>query len=245
MSRLLAGLLIVAALFAAAACSSGEDAPTGTPLPSGRTPAPTAPKGANSLSKLASTFLGGVDGKYEYLYTGPLGSVTEGTLTIYRLGVSDRQDWTVTSFEAELTTVSILAADNNNYSCTMAPNYNFCQTATVPELESLRVFSSPIYDALAALAVESDKFQFDDLPAETLAGLQSTCYHASSETRIGEGPPLSEDIKACFTDAGALSYFQRTMTPDSAAIESSTFTLELQAAGEALPSDFEPTGRVQ
>ncbi len=243
--RLLAGLLIAAALFATAACSDGEDAPTWTPLPSGRTPAPTAPKDASSLSKLASTFLGGVDGKYEYLYTGPIGVVTEGTLTIYRLGVNDRQDWTASSYGIESTTVTILAADNNNYSCTVAPNYNYCQAAAVPELESLRIISSPIYDALAALVVESDKFQFDDLPAEAFTGLPSTCYQASSETRIGEGPPLSEDIKACFTNEGVLSYFERTMTPDSVAIESSTFTLELQAAGEALPSDFEPTGRVQ
>jgi hypothetical protein len=115
----------------------------------------------------------------------------------------------------------------------------------VPELEGLRIISSPIYDALAAMVTEPDKFEFDDLPDETFAGVPGKCYNASSETRIGEGAPSSERIKACFTEDGAVLYFERAITPDSAAIESSTFTIELQSKSEALSSDFEPTGRVQ
>ncbi len=42
-----------------------------------------------------------------------------------------------------------------------------------------------------------------------------------------------------------MRYFERAITPDSSAIESSAFTIELQAKGEARLSDFEPTGRIQ
>ena len=244
MRLLLTGLLVTVALFAAAACNGGDDARTGTPLPSGRTPAPIAPKDASSLSRLASTFLDGIDGKYEYSYTGPIGLATEGSLTVYRLGLNDRQDWKATVNEIESNTVTILREDGNNYTCTVAANYNFCQKAVVGAVEGLRVFSSPVYDALAALVVEADMFQFEDLPAEDFTGWRSTCYRATSDTRIGEGRPLSEDIKACFTEEGVLSYFERKMTPDSSAIDPSMFRLELQSTGEAQPSDFEPTGKV-
>lgn len=242
--RLLAGLLFAAILSAAVACGGGDDTPKGTPLPSGRTPAPTAPKNASAASKLAAKFLAGVDGKYEYLYTGPIGNVTEGTLTVYRLGVNDRHDWKASPFGIESTTVTILGADTN-YLCTVAEDYNFCRVAGVPELEGLRIISSPIYDALAAMVTERDKFEYDDLPDETFAGVTGKCYNASSETRIGDGAPASEAIKACFADDGAILYFERAITPDSSAIESSAFTIELQAKDEARLSDFESTGRIQ
>jgi hypothetical protein len=243
--RFLAGFLIAGALLAMAACNGDDDAPTGSPLPSGRTPAPTAADDAGSLAELSSAFLAGIDGRYEYLYTGPIGTTTEGILTVYHLGANDRQDWNATSFGFEATTITILRADGSNYTCTTAENYNYCTASAVPEVEALRIFSSPVYDALAALVVDSDQFEFEELPSETFADLPSTCYRATSDTRIGEGAPLSEDIKACFTDAGVLSYFEREMTPDSAALDPTTFTLELQATGEAFLPDFEPTGRVQ
>ena len=244
LTRWLSGVLTGAVFLAAVACNGGDDAPQGSPLPSGRTPAPAAPKGAHAASKLAAKFLAGVDGRYEYRYTGALGSVTEGTLTVYRLGVNDRQDWTQTAFGIESTTGSILDGDKN-YTCAVAQSYSSCLVATVQQVESLRFISAPIYDALAALVTERDKFKFEDLPDEGFAGITGNCYRASSDTRSGAGPPASENIKACFKEDGAVLYFERAMTPDSAALESSTFTIELQSRNDALISDFEPPGRVQ
>ncbi len=241
--RRLSACMLAAALVALAACNS-DDGPSGTPLPSGRTAAPKPPDDAGPASELAAKFLAGVDGKYVYRYTGPIGNVTEGTLTVYRLGVNDRQDWTANAFGFEATTVTIMAAETN-YLCTIAGALNNCRVAEVPELEGLRVISSPVYNALAELVTEPDKFEFDDLPDETFAGVSGKCYHAASETRIGEGPPSGEEIKACYTEAGAVIYFERTTTPDSTAIEASTFALELQETTEAVLADFEPTGRVQ
>lgn len=241
--RLLAVLLAAAVLLFAAACS-GDGTPAGTPLPSGRTPAPAAKKGAPEASRLAAKFLAGVDGKYEYLYTAPIGNSTEGTLTIYRLGVNDRQDWKASPYGIEATTVTILGAENN-YLCTLAEGFDTCRIAGVPEVESIRITSSPIYNALIAMVVEPDKLKFEDLPEETYAGLAGKCYKATSEERLDEGAPSREEIKACFRDDGAILYFQRAVTPDSTAIEPATYTIELQAAGEAVPGDFEPPARVQ
>ena len=239
----LAACMLVATFLALAACN-GDDGPSGTPLPSGRTAAPKADGDAPTASKLAAKFLAGVDGKYVYRYTGPIGNVTEGALTVYRLGVNDRQDWTANPYGFDATTVTIMAAETN-YLCTIAGAVNNCRVAEVPELESVRVLSSPVYNALADLVTEPDKFDFEDLPDETFADVSGKCYHAASETRIGEGPPSSEEIKACYTDEGAVIYFERTTTPDSIAIEAGTFTLVLQGTTEAVLADFEPTGRVQ
>ena len=243
MRRLIALVLAVVILLAMSACK-GDGGPSGTPLPSGRTAAPTAPDKAGPLSKLSARFLAGVDGKYVYRYTGPIGDVTEGTLTVYRLGINDRQDWTARPFGFDASTITIMAAETN-YLCTVAETLNSCTAAGVPELEGLRIISSPIYNALAELVTEPDKFKFEDLPDESYAGLSGKCYRASSETRIGDGPPSSEEIKACFTDEAAVLYFARTTTPDSAAIGASTFAIELKETAAAVPADFEPTGRVQ
>ncbi len=241
--RRLATCMLAATFLALAACN-GDDGTSGPPLPSGRTAAPKAGGDAAPASKLAAKFLAGVDGKYMYRYTGPIGDVREGVLTVYRLGVNDRQDWTTDAYGFDATTVTIMAAETN-YLCTIAGALNNCRVAAVPELEGLRIISSPIYDALVELVTEADKFEFEDLPDETFAGVSGKCYHAASETRIGQGPPSSEEIKACYTDEGAVLYFERTTTPDSTAIEASTFAIELQETTEAVPADFEPTGRVQ
>lgn len=241
--RLIACLCAVLAIGLFGACSGDDDA-SETPLPSGRTAAPEPPGGAGPISKQASKFLGGVDGKYVYRYTGPLGGVTEGTLTVYRLGVNDRNDWTATAFEIEATTISILGSEKN-YVCTKAQNFDSCQEASVAGVEAVRVISSPIYDALAALVVDPDQFEVSDLPERSVSGTTAKCYHAFSETRIGDGPPSSEEIEACYADSGAVLYFQRIVTPDSAAIEPGTYTIEAQEIGQALPSDFEPTSPAQ
>jgi len=243
-ARLLALLLAAGALLAAAACNGGGDTPEGTPLPSGRTPAPSAKKGAPEASKLAAKFLAGVDGKYKYLYTAPIGNVTEGTLTVYRLGVNDRHDWTSSPYGFEATTVTILGAETN-YLCTLTEAFGSCRVTSVPEVESIRIISSPIYNALRAIVVEPDKLKFEDLSEETYAGQTGKCYKATSEERLDEGAPSHEEIKACFRDDGAILYFQRAITPTSAAIEPSAYTIELQAAGEAAPGDFEAPARVQ
>ncbi len=236
-------VLAVAALLIAVACG-GDDGPSGTPLPSGRTAAPTVGGDAGPISRLAARFLAGVDGKYTYRYTGHIGDATEGKLVIVRLGVNDRWDWTSSPYGFEVTTVTILG-EQKNYLCTISQGVNSCREAAVSELNSLRFISSPIYDALGDLATKPDKYQVDDLPDETFAGLTGKCYHAFSKTRIGQGAPASEEIKACYTDEGAVIYFRRTTTPDSAAIEPSTFTVELQERTDAAQSDFQPTGRVQ
>lgn len=243
MTRLLAACLLASTFLALAACN-GDDDTSGPPLPSGRTAAPRAGGDASQASKLAATFLAGVDGKYVYRYTGPIGDVKEGVLTVYRLGVNDRQDWTTDTFGFDASTVTIMAAETN-YICTVSGALNNCRITGVPEIDGLRVISSPIYGALAALVTDADKFKFEDLPDETIGGVSSKCYRAASETRIGEGPPSSEEIKACYTDEGAVIYFERTTTPDSTAIEASTFAIELQETTEAVPADFEPPGRVQ
>ncbi|HSP54122.1 MAG TPA: hypothetical protein VLS25_00910 [Dehalococcoidia bacterium] len=234
--------IAVAALLAGVACGGGGG-DTRTPLPSGRTLAPTA-AGDKQISKLAARFLAGVDGKYVYRYTGPIGQVTEGKLTLVRLGVNDRWDWTSNQFDFDATTVTIMG-EQKNYLCTVAQSLNSCREAGVAELDGVRFISSPIFNGLADLVTEPDKYEVDDLPDETFAGLTGKCYHASSKTRIGEGPPSSEEIKACYTDQGVVIYFQRTTKPDSSAIEPSTFTIELQERTEATLKDFEPTGRVQ
>ena len=235
-------LLVVILL---AACNGGDDnGGDGPALPSGRTPAPSAPDDAGPASELAAKFLAGIDGKYVYKYTGPIGNVSEGTLTVYRLGVNDRQDWTSREFGFDATTATILG-DANNYLCTVSPSTSNCRVAGVPELEALRIVSSPIYDGLAALVTDPDQFEFAEPGDETYAGVTGACYSAKSETRIGEGPPSSEDIKACFSDDGVVLYFERTTTPDSGLIEPATFAIELQEAADASPSDFEPTGNLQ
>lgn len=243
MMRLLAACLLAASVLALGACNSDDDT-SGPALPSGRTAAPQADSDAGQASKLAAKFLAGVDGKYTYLYTGAFDNVTEGTLTIFRLDVNDRQDWTTNSFGFVATTITVLAADEN-YVCTQAQGFNSCHVSTVQELESLRFISLPIYDALAALVEDSNKFEFEDLPDETAAGIAGACFRAFSETLIGQGPPASEEIKTCFAADGALLYLQRITTPDSQSIDPTTFTVELQESGEALPADFDSAGRLQ
>lgn len=241
--RLLLGVILSLTVLVLAGCS-GDDEPAGPPLPSGRTPAPTAPDDAGPASQLSAKFLAGVDGKYVYRYTGPIGQLTEGILTVYRLGVNDRHDWTTNQFGFDATTVSIMAAEDN-FLCTVAGSVNNCRVASVPELQGIRVISSPIFDALAALATDPDKFEFEELGKETFAGVTGACYRAFSETRIGEGPPSSEEIKGCYTEEGAVLFFERTTTPDSTLIGPSSFVMELQEATDASPSDFEPTGAIQ
>ena len=237
-------VLAVAALFAAVSCSGGGDGNSGPQLPSGRTRAPSAPGDAGPISKQAARFLEGIDGKYTYKYTGPIGNATEGKLVIVRLGVNDRWDWSTNTYGFEATTVTIMG-EEKNYLCTLSTGLNSCREAAASELTALRYISSPIYDALADLVAEPGKYTVDDLPDETFGGLTGKCYHAFSETRIGEGAPASEDIKACYADDGVVTYFRRTTTPDSSAVEPSTFTIELQERADATLSDFEPTGRVQ
>jgi hypothetical protein len=234
---------VLLAILALSGCD-GDNGPAGPTLPSGRATAPSAPDDAGPASKLGAKFLAGVDGKYGYRYTGTIGTISEGALVVYRLGVNDRHDWTVNQFGFDATTVSILGTEDN-YLCTIAGSVNTCRVATVPELEALRVFYSPIFDALAALVTEPDKFEIEGTGSETYAGMTGNCHHAVSEARIGEGPPSSEEIKACYTDSGVLLYFERTVTPDSASIPAGTYTLTLTEAADALPSDFEPTAPVR
>ena len=231
------------ALLVLSACSGGDGAAEPT-LPGGRTAAPAAPGDAGPASKLAAKFLAGVDGKYVYRYTGPIGEVKEGVFTVYRLGVNDREDWTTNQFGFDATTVTIIAAENN-FLCTIAGATNNCRVAGVSELDALRVFFTPIFDGLSALVTEHDMFEIEKLGPETYAGLSGTCYRAVSKTRIGQGPPSSEEINACYTDGGAVLYFARTTTPDSAAIPATTFAITLEEAGDAQPSDFEPTSPIR
>ena len=222
----------------------GDDGPAVPTLPSGRTSAPSAPGDAGPASQLAAKFLAGVDGKYVYRYTGPIGDVSEGVLTVYRLGVNDRQDWTTNQLGFDATTVSIMGATDNYY-CSIAGSVNNCRIVTLPEAEGLRIFAIPIYNALLALVTDHEKFEIEELEGETFAGVEGKCYRAFSDTLIGQGPPSTEEIKVCYTDEGAVLYLKRTTTPESASIEPSTFTIELQETRDALPSDFEPTASVQ
>lgn len=221
-----------------------DDGPAAPTLPGGRTSAPSAPGDAGPASKLAANFLAGVDGVYVYRYTGPIGDVKEGVLTVYRQGINDRQDWTTNQLGFDATTVSILG-ETDNYLCSVAGAVNNCRAVTVPEVEGLRIIVLPVYNALIALVTEHEMFDVEELGSETYAGLEGNCYRAFSDSLIGQGPPSSEEIKVCFTEEGAIVYFERTTTPESASIQPATFTLELQETREALPSDFEPTASVQ
>lgn len=242
--RTILAVLAVAAVLVAVSCGSDDDGRSGPLLPSGRTQAPSAPEDAGPVSKQAARFLAGVDGKYTYRYTGPIGDATEGKLVIVRLGVKDRWDWSSSPYGFEVTTITIMGEDEN-YVCTISGEFNACREAATSELESLRYISSPIYDALADLVAEHDKYEVDDLPDETYGGLTGKCYQAFSNTRIGQGAPASEDIKACFANDGVVTYFSRTTTPDSAALEPGTFAIELLERVDAALSDFEPTATVQ
>ncbi|HET9476925.1 MAG TPA: hypothetical protein VFP63_05515 [Dehalococcoidia bacterium] len=234
-----APFLLAAVLLSAC---DGDDGPAGPTLPFGRSAAPTAPDDAGPAPALAAKFLAGVDGKYVYRYTGP-GDVGDSVLTVYRLGVNDRQDVTNDKFGFDATTATIFATEDN-FVCTIAGSTNNCLVAGVAELEALRIISSPIYDGLVALVTEYEMFEIDELASETRAGIRGDCYRAVSETRIGQGAPSSEDIKACFTDQGVVLSFERTITPDSPSILPTTYAIELQEAAEAKPSDFEPTAPV-
>lgn len=243
MLRLLAVVALVMGVVLIAACT-GDGGPAPSPLPSGRTPAPTAGKNAGPASKLAARFLAGAEGRYVYDYTGPLGDFTEGVYTLYRQGVNDRHDWTTNRFGFEATTVTILG-EQENYVCTMTPGYNACRVARVPEIQSLRVYFSPVELAMIDLATEPGKYEVQELGEETHGGLTGQCYRATSPTRVGEGPPAAEDIKVCFSEAGAILYFERKTTPESPSIEPFTYTLELREALQATAADFQPVGRVQ
>ena len=241
--RLFLTLSFVLAVLVVAACN-GDDEPAAPTLPGGRTPAPTAPGDAGPASKLAATFLAGVEGKYEYEYAGPLGDFSEGLYTLYRLGVNDRHDWTTDKYGFDATTVTILA-EQENYICTISPATNTCRVSTLREVEGLRVYFSPVELAMIALATKPDDWEVTELGERISAGVTGACYEATSATRIGEGPPASENVEVCFTDDGAIVHFERTITPDSQSIAPATYTLVLVEASPATASDFEPTGRVQ
>lgn len=236
--------LLTAAILALTLACNGDGGPAGTPLPSGRTPAPTPGEGAGDMTELAAQFLAGVEGKHEYFLTGPLGGFTEAGLTIYRLGVNDRQDWVTTNLGFEATTATILG-DEKNYTCSLAPGLNTCREAAVPEIEALRIFTTPIYQTLIALVTEPSNFEVSEVSPETWGGVTGACYQATSPEVIGDGPPATEEIKACFRDDGLLLYLERTTTPQSPAIDTTVYTMELKATSVVQPQDFEPTGPVQ
>jgi hypothetical protein len=68
---------------------------------------------------------------------GTIGTISEGALVVYRLGVNDKHDWTVNQFGFDATTVSILGTEDN-YSV-IAGSVNTCRVATVPAGSAARV----------------------------------------------------------------------------------------------------------
>lgn len=237
---IIGGLLLAAIL---TACNGGGESATPTPLPGGRTSAPTAGKDGGRFAELAAKYLAGVDGKYVYRYTGTLGQFTEIQLGLYRLGTDDRFDWGIVNVDFPSETITIVKGAEF-YLCTRASGFAACQVSSLPEMEGLRALAGGALEIFPILVTEADTFEVDELADATIAGVTGKCFQATRPERIGDGTPGAEEITVCFSEAGALLSLGRKVVTGNAQ-QDEEYILDLLEVSAAQASDFEPIARVQ
>jgi len=224
LALILASLIAVLSLLALA-CDGGDggDAsgtPTGSPDATGTdAPSSSPDPNASELEILATAALVGVDGKVVYEYTTEdLGAHLNGTWTTFRLGDDRREDWQNNSLGFEALTQAAIF-DGTYVVCSGITLRVSCQEGLEIDVTSVFALFTVISDTLEAIAGGVPDAIITELPDETIAETDATCFQIESQDRVLPGPAGSEEIKICFTDDAALLLLDRliTFSPDDTA----------------------------
>lgn len=203
----------------------------------GGTPAVTAAPDANALEKLAVAYLAGVDGKISYRYeTENFGQHPNGTWTTYRLSGNYRQDYVSRDDDGQVTTI---IAGEDLYTCTKSSSTS-CSRALPEHVDGQLIFFRPITEIPSAIAAGIEGVEPEELPAETIAGVEASCFHLDVPRRLGQGPAGSEDVKICFSNEGALLFLTSHIQFENSDLLSAELKLNALEVGPASASDFEP-----
>lgn len=245
------GTATVAFLALTLACNGdGSDENGESPGTSGDTATPviTVDSEAGSFEQLAADYVNGVDGKVTYdVDSENFGFHPVGTWTTYRLGDEIREDWTTNNFGYDETSTALVTSAGM-FLCIATPSSTNCSIANdISELDAVLILHTPIKDyPLALFAEDGPQYDVEELPDETIAGVDAQCFDVAVNGRIGDGPPGTEQTKLCFSEDGALLAYDRTVNFESTGFDPAKLTAIAQEAGEAEAPDFQrpdqPTG---
>jgi hypothetical protein len=251
----LAALSVLAIL--SFACGDDDDGTTASPSGSGQasetpdgstidpssTPGPSSTGEAGELEELVQAWLDGVNAKVAYDYQSNFGQHPDGIYTTYFLDGNDRHDWYNEGSGFETTVVSLITPEQA-YVCTLTPAFPTCSEAPEVEAQSARAVFLIIIQTMQLVAAGIDGASVEALPDEEIADVQGHCYELSSAERISAGPPGTELLKFCFSDAGALLSFNHDTAFEDETLPAGDLDLLATEVGDPAPGDFEPPAEV-
>jgi hypothetical protein len=211
---------------------SGSPSPSVSPSPS-----PTDPP--TSLEGLAAAYVAGPDGKVAYRYTSNFGGKPDGIWTVYRDGDDLRKDWQTLADEIQGTTIVIVTGENGLV-CTKAANFSQCTSHTPEEALDVLPFFIPVDEVPEAIVGGIFGLTTTDLPDETIAGVQATCFKMETPGRLGVGPLGTEEIEICFSAEGHLLRIERHVNFEDTEIPQGVLTAVAEEFGSVTAADIEP-----
>jgi hypothetical protein len=242
--------LTVAALLGVAlvtsACNDDDGGDDGSPdtataaLPSGATPAPTAGENAGEFEDLAAAYVAGADGRIVYdVDSDNFATHPVGTWTTHRLQGEVREDWEQNVNGYDEKSVAIKAQDGF-YFCNQTPFTVSCtEEPAEASLDLIFLIFTPIKEVVPALLTGAVDYTANELPDETIAGEEASCYDLEVNGRIGAGEPGTEQIKMCFDDSGALLSMRRTVTFTDPALPEAWISVTAEDTGDSASADFD------
>jgi len=238
-------IIISAGVILLSACG-GDDDPGASPgisespgTATAETEEPTTTGQAGSLEALSAAFLDGVDGKVEYRYISNFGQHPDDVWTLYNLGDNFRQD-RATVANGIATRTAAIVTQTDDYLCTGTDFTTECRIEPEEVVLNSLPFFIPVTEIPEAVLAGIDGMVETELPGETIASLEASCFNLAVPGRIGVGPTGREEIKICFSGEGYLLSMRRTVIFDDTSLPNGELTLDAQEAGAAVVSDFEP-----
>jgi hypothetical protein len=220
---------------------NGEATPSAT---SAITPAATPGENAAPIEELAAQAAAGVEGVVEYnLKTENVGSHPQGTWKVYKLGPNFREDWSTNDAGFPATT-TVIVTPGDSFVCSSAPGTTQCGKDSPEHAISTLPYFIPITEIPDAIVRGIPGVVTTELPPETIAGVEASCFDLDVPGRIGIGGAGHEEIKICFSPEGRLMSLNRRVIFDEPNSPEALLELTALSVGEAKPEDFEPIGPI-
>jgi len=196
------------------------------------------------LEQLAAQAAAGVEGVVEYAYeTENVGAHPNGVWTVYRQESNFREDWVTTENGFPASTV-VIVTPANSYVCSLAPGYAFCGSDSADHALSTLPYFIPATEIPEAIVRGIPDMETTELPAETIAGLEASCFDLKIKGRVGVGPGGREEIKLCFSEKGMLLSLERRVIFDDPNAPEAFLELRAQKLSDPKPEDFQPVAPI-